>query len=112
DAAMATRGFDAVQRLAPTSVATGIPITDLAAAFRTAKDLPEVPAAELLVWKRVEDGLPEPGEVVLVAYDDWSGRNIEQARAVKHGFCKPTNDYDVGVDDVTHWAPMPKGPTP
>ncbi len=69
-----------------------------------------VPGAELLEWKRVEGGLPEDGQCVLVSYDSetFNGERSEESRYYAGQFREPRRD-DV-LDGVTHWSTMPKGP--
>jgi hypothetical protein len=65
--------------------------------------------AELLVWHRVEDGLPKRGAVVLGAWGGGAGEvwfNEDGTWTVEQGALAPMEV------PVTHWAELPKGPTP
>ena len=66
-------------------------------------------------WIRIEDGLPEDGEIVDI-YHDSHGRlcNYEYVKAYNgdksNNFFDPVEGGICCVRDATHWMPLPQSP--
>lgn len=66
-------------------------------------------------WIRVEDGLPEEGELILI-------KTTSNKDLITIGFLTPlkpkqwhVTERNIGIipfGDVSHWMPLPKSPTP
>ena len=66
---------------------------------------------EQIEWVACAERLPESGETVLIcmtgeAESAWFGRYYPRLGRYKAGW-RDADGYSV---DVTHWAPLPKGP--
>lgn len=62
-------------------------------------------------WIDIKDSLPDIGRYVLIYYPYWTGNEIQVAQLC---YDKLTFDicgeFNVGVNKVTHWRPLPKPP--
>lgn len=62
-------------------------------------------------WIDIKDSLPDIGRYVLIYYPYWTGNEIQVAQLcydkLIFDIC---GEFNVGVNKVTHWRPLPKPP--